>query len=219
MVYSIVFHEIPWSAVYSIVFHEIWFYSLHVCVSWNESYSIVFHEIEVLTLYFMNKIFFVCVCVCVCLCVCQCVYVCVCLCVCLCLCVCVVWCTVCGVQWTMYKYNNEIFLLYLFSGYGWSNQYMPYYQYPWGELCATISSLVRMCSPLAMMPGYAPYMYAMAGRNGYRTRTRDGYLTGKLSWTCLYHFSWLIMWSFVTTWKFQILSPLKFLLRFSTQLT
>lgn len=34
--------------------------------------------------------------------------------------------------------------------------------------------------PAAMMPGYAPYMYAMAGRNGYRTRTRDGYLTGKI---------------------------------------
>lgn len=50
------------------------------------------------------------------------------------------------------------------QGYGWSNQYMPYYQYPW-----------------AMMPGYAPYMYAMAGRNGYRTRTRDGYLTGYYS--------------------------------------
>ncbi|XP_065890480.1 RNA-binding protein Musashi homolog 1-like isoform X2 [Dysidea avara] len=42
------------------------------------------------------------------------------------------------------------------QGYNWSNQYMPYYQYPW-----------------AMMAGYGPYMYGMAGRNGYRARTRD----------------------------------------------
>ena len=44
-------------------------------------------------------------------------------------------------------------------------------------------SLLLLCEHLfsfatAMMPGYAPYMYAMAGRNGYRTRARDGYLTG-----------------------------------------
>jgi len=58
---------------------------------------------------------------------------------------------------------------------------MPYYQYPWGELIYSFlehfQSHFFFKFSAAMMAGYAPYMYGMAGRSGYRARTRD-YMPG-----------------------------------------
>ena len=57
-----------------------------------------------------------------------------CVCVCRSVCVCSSVVTVFNEPCTNYD-NYEIF--YQLLGYGWSNQYMPYYQYPWGELCGS----------------------------------------------------------------------------------